>query len=181
MNCPYCGNELEDEDATVCPECGKSLTAEDETEQDIVEVPQKRTDLVFAAAILTMISAAFVAGLGCLGVYQYSAAIDYYLTYYGLSYSVASEFALGFMLLGADGIIAAAFGLAGATAMLKRKWFIFSMVGTVFPLVSVIVTFICVQQYGYGFTDTLIFAEVSAAMLSVISTLLNFVSRKEYT
>ena len=180
MNCPYCGNELEDEDATVCPECGKSLTSEDETEQDIVKVQQKRPDLVFAAAILTMISATFVAGVGYLGVYQYFAAIDYYMAY-GISYSAASEFALGFLILGADGIIAAAFSLAGATAMLKRKWFIFSMVGTVFPLVSVIVTFICVQQYGYGFTDTLIFAEVSAGMLSVISTLLNFVSRKEYT
>jgi endogenous inhibitor of DNA gyrase (YacG/DUF329 family) len=178
LNCPYCGNEVEDEDATVCPNCGKSLTIEDETEQDVIEVPQKRTDLVLAAAILTMLSATFVASLGYLGVYQYFAMIDYYMSYYG--YSVASE-VLGFLIFGIEGVIAAAFALAGATAILKRKWFKFSMLGTVFPLVSVIVTLICVLQYGYAFTDMLIFAEVSTAMLSVMGTLLNFVSRKEYT
>jgi hypothetical protein len=179
LNCPYCGNEVEDEDATVCPNCGKSLTTEDETEQDVIEVQQKRTDLVLAAAILTMISATFVASLGYLGVYQYFAAIDYYMAY-GISYSVASEFATGFLIFGIDAFIAVAFALTGAAAMLKRKWFKFSMLGTVFPLVSVIVTLICILQYDYGFTDTLIFAEVSTAMLSVMGTVLNFVSRKEY-
>jgi hypothetical protein len=178
LNCPYCGNEVEDEDATVCPNCGKSLATEDETEQDVIEVPQKRTDLLLAAAILTMISATFVASLGWLGVYQYFASIDYFMTNYG--YSVASE-VLGFLIFGVDGVIAAAFGLAGAAAILKRKWFKFSMLGTVFPLVSVIVTLICVLEYEFVFTDTLIFAEVSAAMLSVMGTILNFASRKEYT
>ena len=178
MNCPYCGNELEDEDATVCPNCGKSLTPEDETKQDTSKVPQKRTDLVLVAVILIMISATFVASLGWLGVYQYFATIDYYMNYYG--YSVASE-VLGFFIFGVDGVIAAAFALAGVIAMLKRKWFKFSMLGTVFPLASVIVTLICVLQYNFGFTDTLIFAEVSTAMLSIMGTILNFVSRNEYT
>lgn len=178
MNCPYCGNEIEDEDATFCPKCGESLTTkEDETEQETIEAPQKRNELVLAAAILTMISATFVASMGYLGVYQYFATIDYYLTTYG--YSVASE-VLGFLIFGVDGIIAAAFALAAATFMLKRKWFIFSMLGTAFPLVSVIVTLVCVLHYNYGFTDILIFTQVASAMFSVMSTVLNFASRKEY-
>ncbi len=181
MNCPHCGSELAYEGATFCPKCGESLTAEEtETQPDVIEAPQKQADLLLVAAILTMIAATFVASLGYLGIYQYSAAIDYYVNYYGLSYSAASEFALGFLIFGIDGIIAAAFALAGAFAMLKRKWFSFSMLGTIFPLASVFVTLVCVQQYGYGFTDVLVFAEVAAAMFSVMCILLNFVSRKEF-
>jgi hypothetical protein len=157
------------------------VVEETETQQDVIETPQKQTDLLFVASILTIIAATFVASLGYLGVYQYFTAIDYYVDYYGLSYSAASEFALGFLIIGADGLVAAAFALAGAFLMLKRKWFIFSMVGTVFPLASVFVTFICVQHYSYGFTDVLIFAEVAAAMFSFMAILLNFASRKEYT
>ena len=174
MNCPHCGSELVYEDATFCPKCGESLTAEeDETQHEVIETQQKQTDLLLAAVILTMISGTFVASLGYLGVYQYFALIDYYGS------SVASD-VIGFLLFGIDGLIAAAFALAGTFLMLKRKWFIFSMLGTIFPLVSVFVTFICVQQYDYGFTDILIFAEVAAAMFAAMSMLLNFASRKEY-
>lgn len=140
-------------------------------------MPQKQVDLLFAAAILTMISATFIASLGCLGVYQYFASIDYYLTYYG--YSVASE-VVGFLIFGVDGIIAAVFALLGAFFMLKRKWFRFSMLGTIFPLASVFVTLLCVLQYGYGFTDVLVFSEVATAMFSSMSILMNFASRKQY-
>ena len=180
MNCPHCGSELEYEDATFCPNCGESLTTEDETQQEVAETQQKQTDLKLAAAILTMISATFVASLGCVGINNYFAAIDYYMAYYGLSSSAAAEFALGFLLFGVEGLIAGAFALAGAFFVLKKKWFTFSMIGTIFPLASVFVTLLCVQHYNYGFTDILIFAEVAAAMLSVMGILLNFVSRKEY-
>ena len=182
MNCPYCDNEILDEDATFCPKCGKPLTLEeDEEQQNVVEVPQKQTDFVLAAAILTMISATFVASLGYVGVYQYFAAIDYYVTYYSFSYSAASEIAIGFLIFGIDGIITAAFAVAGATFMLKRKLFKFTMLGTIFPLVSVVVTLLCVMSYGYGFTDILLFTEVSAAILSVMSILLNYSAKKEYS
>ncbi|MBN1784627.1 MAG: zinc ribbon domain-containing protein [Candidatus Bathyarchaeota archaeon] len=174
MNCPHCGSELESEDVTFCPNCGESLTAEDKTQQEVVETPLKQTDLKLAAAIFTMISATFVASLGYLGVYQYFALIDYY------GPSIASD-VVGFLIFGVDGLIAAAFALAGAFFILKKKLFIFSMIGTIFPLASVFVTFLCIQQYNYGFTDILIFAEVATAMLSVMSILLNFVSKKEYT
>jgi hypothetical protein len=171
LNCPYCGNEIDSEDATFCPKCGKPLAPEEnEIQQDAIEAPQKRADLVLAAAILTMISATFVVSIGYIGVYQYTRLIDYY----------DPSLLLGFLIYGVDGIITAAFALAGTIFMLKRKLFIFSMLGPIFPLVSVFVTLICVQHYDYGFTEFLLFAEISAAMLSVMGILLNFASRKEY-
>ena len=174
MNCPYCDNEIVHEDATFCPKCGKSLTAEDETQQATIEVPQKRTDLVLAAAILTMVSAAFVAGIGFIGVYQYDTLVSYYGS------SMASEF-LGFLIFGVVGIIAAAFGLVGGMFMLKRKRFTISMLGAIFPLISVLVTFISVQQYGYSFTDLVLFTEITIAMLSLMSIMLSFPSKTEYS
>ena len=174
MNCPHCDNELEYEDATFCPKCGVSLIAEEnETQQDIIETQQKQADLLPMAAILTMISATFVASIGYLGVYQYIALIDYYGS------TVASD-VLGFLIFGIGGLIAATFALVGVLFMLKQKRFILSLMGTIFPLVSVFVTFICVQLYSYGFTDILIFAEVATTMFSVMSILLDFVSRKKF-
>ena len=167
MNCPNCGKEILYEDATFCPKCGKSLAPED-------EIQQKRTDLVLAAAILSIISAAFVASLGYIGIYQYTTLLSYYGS------SMASEF-LGFLIFGVIGIIASVFALAGGTFMLKRKWFIFSMLGAIFPLVSVFVTYISIQHYNYGFTDIMLFTEISAAILSIMSILLIFTSKAEFT
>lgn len=174
MNCPNCGKEIIYEDATFCPKCGESLAPEDETQQDTIEIPQKRTDLVLAAAILSIISAAFVASLGYIGIYQYTTLLSYYGS------SMASEF-LGFLIFGVDGIIVSAFALAGGIFMLKRKWFIFSMLGAIFPLVSVFVTYISIQHYNYGFTDIVLFTEISAAILSIMSILLIFTSKAEFT
>ena len=175
MNCPHCGSELIYEDATFCPKCGESLTVEEtEAQQGAIELPEKQIDLLLAASIVTMIAATFVASIGYLGVYQYIALLDYYGS------AVASD-VLGFLIFGIDALIAAAFALVGVFLMLKRKRFIFSMVGTIFPLISVFVTLICIQQFGYGFTDILIFAQVATAMFSVMAILLNFTSRNEYT
>ena len=167
MNCPNCGKEILYEDATFCPKCGESLAPED-------EIPQKRTDLVLAAAILSIISAAFIASLGYIGIYQYNTLLSYYGT------SMASEF-LGFLIYGVIGIIVSVFALAGVTFMLKRKSFILSMLGAIFPLVSVFVTYISIQHYNYGFTDILLFTEISAAILSIMSILLIFTSKAEFT
>ena len=171
MNCPHCGTELTYEDATFCPKCGESLVSEaEETQQEVLETQQKQADLLLGAVILTMISATFVASLGYLGVYQYFAFIEYY------DFSLV----LGFLIFGFAGIIAAAFALAGAYVMLKRKCFRFSMLGTIFPLISVFITLLCVQHYNYGFTDILVFAEVAVIMFTAMSILMNFTSRKEY-
>ena len=173
LNCPHCGSELVYEDATLCSKCGESLTAEeDETQQEIIQT-QKQTDLLLVATLLTMISGTFVASIGYLCVYQYFALIDYYGS------SVASD-VFGFLIFGAVGLIAATFALVGVFFMLKRKLFLFSLVGAIFPLASVFVTFVYIQQYNYGFTDILIFTEVATAMFSVMSIILNFVSRNNY-
>jgi predicted nucleic acid-binding Zn ribbon protein len=166
LNCPNCGKEILDEDASFCPKCGESLEPE-------YEIQQKHTDLVLTAAMLTMIAAAFVASVGYIGIYQYTTLLAYYGS------TMASEL-LGFLIFGVDGIIVAAFTLVGGIFMLKRKWFIFSMLGAIFPLVSIFVTYISIQHYHYGFTDILLFTEISATIFSIMSILLIFKSKAEF-
>ena len=174
MNCPNCDKEILDEDAPFCPKCGKSLTPEGEIEQNALDVQQKRTDLVLAAAILSIISATFIASLGYIGIYQYNTLLAYYGS------SMASEF-LGFLIFGVIGIIASVFALAGGIFMLKRKRFILSTLGFILPLVSVVSTYITIQQYNYGFTDILLFIEITAFILSIMSGILIFTSKSEFT
>ena len=171
--CPNCGKELADEDAAFCPKCGKSFTAECEIEQNALDLQQKRTDLVLAAAILSIISATFVASLGYLGIYQYSTLLDYYGS------TLASEF-LGFLIFGVIGVVASVLGLIGGVFMLKRKRFILSTLGFIAPLVSVFATYITIQQYNYGFTDILLFTEITAFVLSFMSGVLVFSSKSEF-
>jgi uncharacterized membrane protein YvbJ len=61
LNCPYCGKEISAEDATFCPYCGESL-----------EPKPKSSDVVLAAAILTIVAAAFSAGTGYGALNQYT-------------------------------------------------------------------------------------------------------------
>ena len=93
MNCPNC-NEIVDEEATFCPKCGKPLGPEGELEQNSIYLPQKQTDLVLAAALLTIIAAAFMASIGYTGLYQYQRLLDYYR---------ASEL-VGFLIFGIMGL-----------------------------------------------------------------------------
>lgn len=167
MNCPYCGNEIIYEDATFCPKCGKSLEPAD-------EIPKKRTDLLLAASMLTIISAAFVASIGYIGIYQYNTLIDYYGT------SRASEF-LGFLIFAIADIIGAVLALVGGISMLKRKHFKISVLGVVFLLVSVLVNYIIIVHYNYGFTDILLFSEVTVLIFSILSGILIFTSKAEFT
>lgn len=167
MNCPYCGNEIIYEDATFCPKCGKSLEPAD-------EIPKKRTDLVLVAAMLTIISAAFVASIGYIGVYQYTTLIDYYGS------SRASEF-LGFLIFGIADIIGAVLALVGGIYMLKRKHLKISVLGVIFLLVSVLVNYIIIIRYNYGFTDILLFSEVTVLIFSILSGVLIFTSKAEFT
>ena len=173
MNCPYCDNEIVYEDATFCPKCGKSLAPEDEPQQNSTYMQQKRTDLVLVAAMLTIIAAAFIASIGYIGVYQYNTLIDYYGS------SMASEF-LGFFIFGVADIIGAVFALVGGMFMLKRKRLKISFLGVISLLVSVFVTYITITQYQYGFTDILMFSEVSVFILSILSGTVLFTSKPEF-
>jgi predicted nucleic acid-binding Zn ribbon protein len=113
LNCPNCGKEILDEDATFCPKCGEPLEPEDEMQQEL-------TDLVLASGILTIISAAFSSGVGYIALYQYMSLLSYY----------GHDLLQGFLILGVFGIVASAFGLVGGVFMLKRKRIKVSMLVT---------------------------------------------------
>lgn len=174
MNCPHCNQELVYENATFCPKCGKSLISEGEIEPDTLDVQQKQTELGPTAAILTIVSAAFIASIGYLGTYQYQALLDYYGS------SMASEF-LGFLIFGILGIVSAIIALIGSMFVLQRKRYKISIIFAIIPLISVIGTYITIQQYAYGFTDTLLFALPTVLILSIMSIFLLFKSKTEFT
>jgi hypothetical protein len=163
LNCPNCGKEILDEDATFCPQCGEPLEPEDEMQQE-------GTDLVPVAAILSIIAAAFSSGLGYISIYQYISLLSYY------EHSILQ----GFLILGVFGLVASAFGLAGGVFMLKRKWIKVSMLGVILLLASVFVNYITIQHYQYGFTDILLFSEISIFIFSILSGVLVFTSKTEF-
>ena len=132
---------------------------------------QKRTDLVPAAAILTIISAAFSCGLGYIALYQYISLVSYY------GHSPLQ----GFLIFGVIGVIATAFALAGGIFMLKRKRIKVSMLGVILLLVSVFATYITIQQYQYGFSEIILLSEISIIMFSILSAIFVFTSKDEFT
>jgi len=173
LNCPNCGKEILDEDASFCPKCGESLEPAD-------EMQQKRADLVLASAILTIIAAAFSAGLGYIALYQY----NYWFSIYGSS---SPPQILGFLIFGIVNIVASAFAIAGAAFMLKRKFIILSMLGVILLLVSAFVTYITIYQNDLlepitvlGFTGTIFLSEISMIIFSILSGILVFKSRDEF-
>jgi len=174
LNCPYCDKEILDEEATFCPKCGKSLAPECELEQNSVDVPQKRSDLVLAAAILSIVAAAFSAGLGYVAIYQYMSLIPYSAYY-------SDDVLQGFLILGAQGIVASAFAIAGGMFMLKRKYLKISMLGVILLVVSVFGTYITIQHYQYGFTEIVLLSEISILIFSILSGILLLTSKAEFT
>ena len=178
MNCPYCDNELVDEDAPFCPKCGKSLAPEGELEQISVGVPRKQTDLVLAAALLTIIAAAFIASGGSLYLDQYNVVILNLIYYAPLT---ASDF-LGFLLIGILRIVLIVPALIGSIFMLSRKRFKISILGAVFPIVSVLLTFIIAELiYNYGYTGITIFLDETPLIISIVSVMLLLKSKAEFT
>ena len=170
MDCPNCGEEILDEEATFCTKCGTPL-----------ETQPKSSDLVLAAAILTIIAAAFTAGMGYGAIYQY----NYWST--SLTPPIPPE-VLGFLIFGIPSIIASAFAIAGAIFMLKRKYIILSMLGVILPLVSVVVTYVTIYQNelitpmtGLGFTGTLLLSQISIIIFSILSAILVYKSKDEFT
>ena len=135
-----------------------------------MDTQQKSTDLVLAAGILSLISAAFSTGLGYIAIYQYMSLLSYY----------GHDLLQGFLIMGAFGIAAAAFGLAGGLFMLKRKRIKLSMLGIILLVASVFVTYIVIQHYQYGFTDILLFSEITIFILTVLSGALVFSSKTEF-
>jgi uncharacterized paraquat-inducible protein A len=147
LKCPHCGEEILDEDATFCPKCGKSLEIRS----------SKSSDMVLAAAILTIISAAFSAGLGYVSLY-------YYAYYYSSEY----------LIVGILTIVAGAVAIAGALFMFKRKNLIISIIGAIFPLVAVFTPYLVYGQYQFGII------EISMIIFAMLSGIFIFTSRDEF-
>jgi len=176
LNCPYCDSEIVDEDATFCPKCEKSLEPEGELEQTALDVPQKRTDLLLVAALLTIIAAAFTSSMGYLAIDQYTVALSDLSFYPG---ATASEF-LGFLILGVLRIVTSALALIGSIFMLLRKRFKISMLVAVLPIVSVLGTYIIIQQYNYAYITILVFSDLPALIMAIMSIILLLKSKAEF-
>jgi len=57
----------------------------------------------------------------------------------------------------------------------------FSMLGVILLVASVFVNYVLIQYYQYGFSDVLLFSEVSIFILSIWSGVLVFSSKAEFT
>jgi uncharacterized membrane protein len=166
LKCPHCGKEIPYEDVEFCPKCGKSL-----------KVQQKPTDLVLVAAMLTIISAAFSAGLGCLGFERYLIWIN-------------TEFASltpGFLVVGLLSIVVAVFGIVAGMFMLKKKNVNFSMLGVILLLVSAFGNFVTLYyfyrvQYSeqYVFMEIALFCEMAILIFSILSGMFLTKSKAEF-
>jgi hypothetical protein len=135
-------------------------------------------DLVSVASVLTIIAAAFSVGLGYNAIYQYTQ----YITFYP---DAQAEF-LGLLIFGIPDIIASAIALAGTIFMLKRRSVIFSVLGAIIPVVSAAVTFMTIYLYMSSaaqaalITETVLLAEISIIMFSIISVVLVLKSKSEF-
>jgi len=165
LKCPHCGEEIPYEDVSFCPKCGKSL-----------DLQQKRTDLVLAAAILTIISAAFSAGLGYL-------AFDRFISFvFDYSFSVV----LGFLIVGVLSVVVTVFGIVGGIFMLKKKQINFSMLGTILLLISAVGNYLTLQYYRrqyslqYGFMEIALFSTILILILSILSGIFITASKTEF-
>ena len=166
LKCPHCGEEVPYENVKFCPNCGKSLV-----------VKQKiRTDLVLAAAMLTIISAAFSAGLGYL-------AFDRYVAYAFGAESYTFAALAGFLVVGIFSIIGTVFGIIAGLFMLQRKNVNFSMLGVILLLVSAFADYIILYLYGYiqyGFSEIALFCEIVILIFSILSGMLLTKSKAEF-
>lgn len=131
---------------------------------------QKQTDLVLAAALLTIVAAALSAGLGYLGVYRYLS----YVAYYDFS------LLLGFLIMAVVGLTVSVFAIAGGLFMLKRKYIKFSMLGSALLLISVVINYAVLQYYEYGFADITVICEIAILIFSVLSGVLVATSKAEF-
>jgi cation transport ATPase len=179
LNCPNCGKELVDDENAFCPGCGKPVAnvEEDENCLNSVQMQQKQPDLVFAAAILTLISATLIASVGYIGLYQYTSLVDYV----GVTIML-SDFE-GFLIFGVVCIVGSMGALAGGMFMLKRKNFKISMLGIVSLIISVFVTYAFTPTYSYSFDvkAILMFTEVTVFMCAIISGLFVSSSNAEFS
>jgi Zn finger protein HypA/HybF involved in hydrogenase expression len=163
LKCPHCGEEVPYENVKFCPNCGKSLV-----------VKQKaKTDLVLVAAMLTIISATFSAGLGCVG----------FQSYLFLSNSELASLTPISLLVGLLSILGAVFGIIAGLFMLQRKNVNFAMLGVILLLVSAFGDFITLWYSGYiqyGFMEIALFCEITIIIFSILSAMFLTKTKAEF-
>lgn len=115
-----------------------------------------------------------MASIGYTGLYQYQALL-------GVYGSIIASDLLGFLIFGIIDLLCAVFAIAGALFMLKRKHLKISILGVIFLLASVFITYITIIQYQYSFVDILLFSEVSVFILSILSGALIISAKNEFT
>lgn len=160
MKCPHCGEEVPYENVKFCPNCGKSL---------VVKKKTGKTDLVLVTAMLTIMSAAFSAGLGYI-------AFDRYIVF---AFSGSSELGAiaGFLIVGILSIVGAVVGIIAGMFILEKKNVNLSMLGVILLLVSAFgnyVTLYCYKaQYSqqYGFMEIAMFCEITIFIFAILSAL----------
>ena len=166
MKCPHCGEDVPYENVKFCPNCGKTLVVKQKT---------GTTDLILVTAILTIMSAAFCAGLGCVG-------IERYLFWTSNGYV---DLTIGFVGGGILSIVGAVFGILAGRFMLKRENVNFAMLGIILLLVSVFGDFILfnIFLYGYaqyGFAEISIFTEIVIFIFTILSALFLTKTKAEF-
>ncbi|MDG6222979.1 MAG: hypothetical protein IAX21_01120 [Candidatus Bathyarchaeota archaeon] len=178
MICPNCGKDVIIDENEVCPDCSKFvLTENDEKQSNSVQLQHKQPDLVFAAAILTLISAAFIASVGYVGLYQYASLVDYFGS------TVLPSDLQGFLVFGAVSIICSICAMASGMFMLKKTNFKFSMIGILSLILAVFVIYVFTPSYSYSFDvrSILMFAEVTVFLFAIISGLFVSSSNTEFS
>lgn len=156
MNCPNCGKEILDEQATYCPYCAKPLIPPAPAAKTM-----KRTGFPIAAGILTILAA-------CV-----SFIIGFLFGFTGI---------IAFLILGILDILAFAFGLTGGMFSLERTHFPLVIFGISFLLSSMVVSIILLRatafaafQWGVWFLFSL-----PIIILSILGLIFAAISKREF-
>ena len=92
---------------------------------------------------------------------------------------LGAAFGLGFIIGPAIGGLLSVYGFA-VPAFAAAGFSLLSLLGVIFLLASVFITYITIIQYQYSFVDILLFSEVSVFILSILSGGLIITAKNEF-
>lgn len=164
--CPKCGKELAP-DANFCPNCGAIIARQG------AEKPRK-SGLVTAGGILTIAAA-------CIAAFDGFVAIAASLI--SLSFWYTSSYVRGYfqtlVVVGFFALIGFAFGLAAGIQFLRRKQFVFAMVGTSLLMLSGFVNFFMPRMPYSGYVWALMFG-LPIVFLSLLGLVFVATRKREF-
>ena len=175
LNCAECGKEIVDESSSFCAYCGNSF-----------DLKKSNRELLSTAAILLIISSVFALVFGAIGILNFQAAPASYAAnaqYYASINVTEADFMatyLGFLFFGVTNVIAFIPGFLGGISTLFKKSYKISLITSIVVLFSSIVTFIIIQYYAYGYSDSVLFSEIPMLIFSILSIFLITKAKKEF-